>query len=950
MSYLDNKGVERLWTHIIAKLGDKVNKEEGKGLSSNDFTAAEKTKLASLTAPSIINTGAGNAVTNISVSGSTFTVEKNADFLTEHPYITKYADTSSTASPAHGDTFTAVDSISRDENGHVEKINVKTITLPEYTLAGLMGSTAKGSATLPVYWTGSAWATITSYEGAAAKVANALSINGKTYDGSAAIDVGVIDAAHGGTGKTSLLDSANTLINALDNETSTPVDADYFISQYVAGGTTTTTYHRRPMSALYAYMKGKMDSVYQAKGTIPIASSTALGGVKVGSGLTIADDGTLNHSNSITAKTAYGSAATTASADGGTITLTDVQYDAQGHITDSTDRTITLSQRATTLEELGIDTFDKLNTKYGLDDKYKIAPDWNESNSTSKNYIKNRPGGYVKNATTGDLTITFKGVENTSDNPVEMAHMYYQYFDKSSTQVNPADMYLTSINAGMSYTVIWNGLARDIIAKEMSNNDGTGKIFTYLGEIDETGKRPSFTNCPFFIFVTNDKDGKIYAYTPSATSARSITFAIGGYNVTKIPEYFLQLDSLKTEMVNNLHNLTYDDLNKKPGAYTTESMTLYLPIDTASQSVISYFQFSYNSHARYYDLQADEYNNYYDITYNGTSYNLPAIPVYMNTDTANYTKEYDSVNCIGIYIALGNLSLLQGLESETTGNDCPIVILSQAMMERGAITVKCAEGSTLATGDNILSVSGFFVNRLVSLNVYDEVNYPNLMFDSFTFNYAIGTRTYTNLKFGNFQQEIVKALNSFDSSHVSKSGDTMTGTLNIEDASLYIKGVYYPSLNIVPIESTSKIKKAVFEGSYAGSASMSAWEDDSGQNRRIIEVRAKAYESSLDNALMLNVCDNNNWSYYKVFHSGTTVPITSGGTGATTAAGALTALGAFPISGGTLTGAAMAGADAQKTLSTSQLRNITISTTDLVEGESTLAEGEIYLVYDGGEA
>ena len=465
MSYLDNKGVERLWAHITAKLGDKVTKEEGKGLSSNDFTTAEKTKLANLTAPSITSTGAGNAVTNISVSGSTFTVEKNADFLTEHPYITKYADTSSTASPAHSETFTAVDSISRDENGHVEKINVKTVTLPEYTLAGLMGSTAKGSATLPVYWTGSAWATITSYSGKAStagtadKVANALSINGKTYDGSAAIDVGVIDAAHGGTGQTSLLNSVNALINALNNETSTPVDADYFIT----GG---ATYHRRPMSALYAYMKGKMDSVYQAKGTVPIASSTALGGVKVGSGLTIASDGTLNHSNSITAKTAYGSAATTASADGGTITLTDVQYDAQGHITGSTDRTITLSQRATTLEELGIDTFDKLNTKYGLDDKYKVAPDWNENDSASKNYIKNRPGGYFDTsvvATTGDLTAQFPGVENTSAVPYETGSVPYSFGIEGD---NP-NQTLTSIIAGQSYTVVWNGTTySNVIAKD----------------------------------------------------------------------------------------------------------------------------------------------------------------------------------------------------------------------------------------------------------------------------------------------------------------------------------------------------------------------------------------------------------------------------------------------------------------------------------------------------
>lgn len=923
MSYLDNKGVERLWTHIVAKLGDKVNKEEGKGLSSNDFTAAEKTKLASLAAPSITSTGAGNAVTNISVSGSTFTVEKDADFLTEHPYITKYADTSSAASPAAGETFTAVDEITRDENGHVEKINIKTVTLPEYTLAGLMGSTAKGSATLPVYWTGSAWATITS-----------------------------IDAAHGGTGRTSLLDSANALINALDNSTSTPVDADYFISQYVNGGTTTTTYHRRPMSALYDYMKGKMDSIYQAKGTIPIASSTALGGIKVGSGLAVATDGTLNHSNSIAAKTAYGSAATTASADGGTITLTDVQYDAQGHITGSTDRTITLSQRATTLEELGIDTFDKLNTKYGLDDKYKVAPDWNENNSTSKNYIKNRPGGYSKNATTGDLTITFNGVENTSDNPVDMANMYYQYFDKSSIQVNPADMYLTSINAGMSYTVIWNGLARDIIAKEMSNNDGTGKTFTYLGEIDETGerKRPSFTNCPFFIFVSNDKDGKIYAYTPSTTSARSITFAIGGYNVTKIPEYFLELTSLKQNIKNDMLNIRYQNLRGNPGAYLSYyKETLYLPITTADKSAVSYFQFSSNSQARYYDFQAD--GPTYIITYNGTSYNnLPAVPVYIDSDTGNYTKEYDPSNCTGIYIALGNLSLLQGLESETTGSGCPIVILSQAMMERGAITVNCAEGSTLATGDEVLSVSGFFVNRLVSLSVDDEVNYPNLMFDNFTFNYAASTRFYINNNIQDIRQEVAEAINNIEATTVSKSGDAMTGSLNIQDATLDIQSAYYPSFNLFPTDSTSKIKKAVFEGSYSGSASMSAWEDDSGQNRRILEVRAKAYESSLDNALLLRVCDNDNWSDYKVFHSGTTVPITSGGTGATTAAGALTALGAFPISGGTLTGAAMAGADAQKTLSTSQLRNITISTTDLVEGESTLAEGEIYLVYDGGEA
>ena len=764
MSYLDNKGVERLWAHITAKLGDKVNKEEGKGLSSNDFTTAEKTKLANLMAPSITSTGAGNAVTNISVSGSTFTVEKNADFLTEHPYITKYADTSSTASPAHSETFTAVDSISRDENGHVEKINVKTITLPEYTLAGLMGSTAKGSATLPVYWTGSAWATITSYSGKAStagtadKVANALSINGKTYDGSAAIDVGVIDAAHGGTGKTSLLDSANALINALDNGTSTPVDADYFIT----GG---ATYHRRPMSALYNYMKGKMDSLYQAKGTVPIASSTALGGVKVGSGLTIAADGTLNHSNSITAKTAYGSAATTASADGGKITLTDVQYDAQGHITGSTDRTITLSQRATTLEELGIDTFDKLNTKYGLDDKYKVAPDWTENDSASKNYIKNRPGGYFDTsvvATTGDLTARFEGVGDTGE-PYEGGYVHYSFGNEGD---NP-NQTLTSIIAGQSYTVVWNGTTySNVIAKKLGV---TGIICLGEFESNDNSIRPLFSNYPFFILASPSELG-FEILTPSSTSNRSITFSISGYNVVQIPEYFLNLSILSDE---------------------------YVRLENGS---------AYNLHLR------------------GDSWIAPI----RRSDPQSYLCFQDWID----------------------------------------------DPSDWTTSSGLKAIG-------------------NITFD------APNGGDWTNSNEGN---------------------------------GFFLKSYCYEQ---------DTVNKEWVEAGYIG-----------------FGLRFQAENPS--NALYLQYSNKNNEvSTYSILTEASIIPITSGGTGATTAAGALTALGAAAathtqsastIVSGMFPSWVKANTNAMKALSTAQLRNITISTTDLVEGESTLAEGEIYLVYDGGEA
>lgn len=59
-------------------------------------------------------------------------------------------------------------------------------------------------------------------------------------------------------------DDLNTMINALTTDASTPTDADYYVSQYVGGGTS-TTFHRRPMSMLWAYIKSKAESVFAAK-------------------------------------------------------------------------------------------------------------------------------------------------------------------------------------------------------------------------------------------------------------------------------------------------------------------------------------------------------------------------------------------------------------------------------------------------------------------------------------------------------------------------------------------------------------------------------------------------------------------------------------------------------------------------------------------------------------
>jgi hypothetical protein len=63
--FLDQDGLLYLWSKIKSLLTNYVAKESGKGLSANDFTTIEKTKLAN-----IANNAQVNVIEQISVNGS----------------------------------------------------------------------------------------------------------------------------------------------------------------------------------------------------------------------------------------------------------------------------------------------------------------------------------------------------------------------------------------------------------------------------------------------------------------------------------------------------------------------------------------------------------------------------------------------------------------------------------------------------------------------------------------------------------------------------------------------------------------------------------------------------------------------------------------------------------------------------------------------------------------
>lgn len=174
---------------------------------------------------------------------------------------------------------------------------------------------------------------------------------------------------------------------------------------------------------------------------------------------------------------------------------------------------------------------------------------------------------------------------------------------------------------------------------------------------------------------------------------------------------------------------------------------------------------------------------------------------------------------------------------------------------------------------------------------------------------------------------------------VKKTGDTMTGSLTIENSI---------SSSLKLDDTSSNSRGDIFE--YNNKLALDSKDLNVGDSRRLVISNATA-EASKDRALLYtDVNSDGSGTAYRIFHAGmeTPIPIANGGTGALTASGALTNLGAVAKSGDTMGGTLIANATSVATLGTAQVRNIWAGTADISKVENSLNEGDIYLQYEGG--
>ena len=148
-SYLDKTGLSLVWAKIKLLLANKVDKEAGKGLSSNDFTAEEKAKLANIASGAEVNvnadwnasTGDAAILNKPTIPSSTSQLVNDSGFITSSDVPEGAAASTTTplmdgtAATGSETTFARGDHVHPSDTTKVDKVNGKGLSTNDYTTA-----------------------------------------------------------------------------------------------------------------------------------------------------------------------------------------------------------------------------------------------------------------------------------------------------------------------------------------------------------------------------------------------------------------------------------------------------------------------------------------------------------------------------------------------------------------------------------------------------------------------------------------------------------------------------------------------------------------------------------------------------------------------------------------------------------------------------------------------
>ena len=283
-------------------------------VSSSAYTAAASyadTKYSSMS-----TAGTGDLVSSVTASGATLVVTKTAAYV--HP---TYSGSSSTTSPspAFGGTFSAIKSVEL-ENGHVKSYVAETVTVPNATVtttaAGLMSAADKSKLDniasgankyeLPTAATGTLGG-IKVGTNLSINSAGVLSATDTTYGNAttaaaglmSASDKSKLDSIASEANKYVLPTAATGTLGGIKVGTNLSINASGVLSA------TDTTYGNATTSAaglMSAADKSKLDNIASGanKYELKPATTSALGGIIVGDNLTITASGILSANPAVT--------------------------------------------------------------------------------------------------------------------------------------------------------------------------------------------------------------------------------------------------------------------------------------------------------------------------------------------------------------------------------------------------------------------------------------------------------------------------------------------------------------------------------------------------------------------------------------------------------------------------------------------------------------------------